>query len=60
MANLLFHRKHCQPYSIVYLTWQRSSDFVVVANRNLMNSFRVKGEWSWGGWEAYGAERETM
>lgn len=35
----------------MFHTWQRSSDLVVVANRNLINSFRVKGEWSSGGWE---------
>lgn len=32
-------------------TWHRSSDLVVVVNRNLMNSLRVRGEWSSGGWE---------
>lgn len=32
-------------------TWHRSSDLVVVDNRNLMNSLRVRGEWSSGGWE---------
>lgn len=32
-------------------TWHRSSDLVVVANRNLINSLRVRGEWSSGGCE---------
>lgn len=43
----------------VFFTWQRSSDLVVVANRNLINSLRVKGEWSTGGWEDWTTQKKT-